>query len=43
MGEYDVCDNTSCEHYRKDHPADGKCSKTLPNGLVCECQTFVPQ
>ena len=43
MGDYDICDNTSCEHYRKDHPADGKCSKILSDGRVCECQTFVPQ
>ena len=43
MGDYDICNNTSCEHYRKDHPNDGKCCQTLPDGNVCVCQTFVPQ
>ena len=43
MGDYDVCDNTSCSHYRKDHPSKGKCSKTLSGGSECTCQTFVPQ
>lgn len=43
MGDYDTCNNTSCEHYRKDHPGDGKCCKTLSDGNVCQCQTFVPQ
>jgi len=43
MGDLDICDNTSCEHYRKDHPGNGKCCKTLSDGRVCECQTFVPQ
>lgn len=41
MGDYDICNNKSCEHFRKDHPGNGKCSKKLPDGRVCECKTFI--
>lgn len=34
---------TQVVNTRKDHPGDGKCCKTLSDGRICECQTFVPQ